>query len=56
MQVLKLSFLPYVLLLKRKIDIGQQIQNKMLTKEYKTNEKTLANRENILLFTFAFST
>jgi hypothetical protein len=45
------------MLLKRKINVGQQIQNKTLANEYKTNEKKmLANRESVFSFTFAFST
>ena len=54
---LQISFLPSVMLLKRKINVGQRIQNKTLANEYKTNEKkTLANRENVFSFTFTFST
>jgi hypothetical protein len=45
------------MLLKRKINVGQRIQNKKLANEYKTNEKKmLANRESVFSFTFAFST
>jgi hypothetical protein len=41
---------------RKKINVGQQIQNKRWPTNIKQMKKALANRESVLSFTFTFST